>query len=903
MNKYTDCFLAVAVIASQINGISTITGISNQRVKECNRIKTVCQNLIKCGIFCHELPDGLIIYGKSVKKNETNHVQKRKIIIQTCNDHRIAMAFTILAAYFEQINHPLKLIIDDKTCVNKSFPEFFLHLQKGYGMKFQGEFVWDEKKEDFESEGVTSQNFLNQNYLILIGMRGVGKSSTAKLLEKKLGWKNYDLDDVVLERFKNEHPIVNSLKEIVEKLGWSAFREVEKKVFREFMQKIIEKELINCVICCGGGVIEDGDNYELLTMMDQVIWIEHSNLKELAGMIAEDKTRPNFSDTFEQVYERRKEKFKQVSKYILCTPGKKNVEEINCFNYYHQIERLKLSQVNQILENNNYKFMLKENTFFLCVSLEKTDQLQKDDFFYIRNNYTALEITITDFIVNELGINNLNNPTEEVLSNLVENIRFKLARANYFLINFEIIITLRTDGRNFEMPNYVYNYILNELKKSSFNFFFDCEYKANNLAFLNNFAAKHQRIILSKHFFEVSTSEDDIMKEFEKMYAFAEYNHKSVKLFKFILSTPCNNSFIEDVRNKASSLPMPNLIFKLGLEGRYSRLEAKIYLPVFDSKIMKPVIEGQLQKCEVQNLRKELYLDTILTKKFYVIGDNVNRSFSPKIHNHVFKNAGLLDHYYDYRNVYKEESLGKILQEKDFVGASITIPYKKIVIKHLDFLVGEAKEIGVVNTVIKSQNKFYGFNTDWYGIYHSFNDKVNELGWTHFKKRENFNKYMLIVGAGATAETAYYCFSKMMNFEVLILNRSNTRFVNFENKGLSKNHMFSTTEEFEKFYNEEVLGKNAEIVGVLNSIPNDNELPMLRKINQKILKSIFNDKCISCDLNYVPKETEFLKLSKELGCLNVIYGIKLLLHQAKLQSEIFSQQEFSYDTLAKNVKI
>ena len=63
LNKFPDCFLTLAIIASQINGVTKISGIATQRLKECNRLKTVCQNLIKCGIFSHETADGLIIYG------------------------------------------------------------------------------------------------------------------------------------------------------------------------------------------------------------------------------------------------------------------------------------------------------------------------------------------------------------------------------------------------------------------------------------------------------------------------------------------------------------------------------------------------------------------------------------------------------------------------------------------------------------------------------------------------------------------------------------------------------------------------------------------------------------------------------------------------------------------------
>ena len=111
------------------------------------------------------------------------------------------------------------------------------------------------------------------------------------------------------------------------------------------------------------------------------------------------------------------------------------------------------------------------------------------------------------------------------------------------------------------------NLIVKGFQKSNKPMIFDCEYRANNLAFLNSFANAHHNIILSKHFFK-AIIEDKVMKEFEKLFAFAEYHHKSVKIFKFVHPCSVNNSFIfiEDVRNKTSVLAMQisylNWVFK-----------------------------------------------------------------------------------------------------------------------------------------------------------------------------------------------------------------------------------------------------------------------------------------------------------------------------------------------------
>jgi shikimate kinase len=79
--------------------------------------------------------------------------------------------------------------------------------------------------------------------IVLIGMRGAGKSTTGKILAEKLNWNFVDLDSEI-EIIK-----MKSIKSIFELKGKKHFREIEKEVFL----KNIDKE--NCVISTGGGVV------------------------------------------------------------------------------------------------------------------------------------------------------------------------------------------------------------------------------------------------------------------------------------------------------------------------------------------------------------------------------------------------------------------------------------------------------------------------------------------------------------------------------------------------------------------------------------------------------------------------------------------------------------------------
>jgi len=127
MSSMTDAFLTAAVLAAVTPGATTrIRNIANQRVKECNRIEAMVTELGKCGIVCRELPDGLEIEGKCPS-------ELRPAKIHCYNDHRVAMAFAVLGCVVPGI------LITDKACVDKTYPEFWGHLRLHLGAAFENQ--------------------------------------------------------------------------------------------------------------------------------------------------------------------------------------------------------------------------------------------------------------------------------------------------------------------------------------------------------------------------------------------------------------------------------------------------------------------------------------------------------------------------------------------------------------------------------------------------------------------------------------------------------------------------------------------------------------------------------------------------------------------------------------------
>lgn len=83
------------------------------------------ENLNKIGVVCLETQNSLIIHGKKFTKFRG---YPQDVEVHTHNDHRIAMAFSILGGYFAKIGSKYRLVIDNKHCVRKTFPDFFEHI-------------------------------------------------------------------------------------------------------------------------------------------------------------------------------------------------------------------------------------------------------------------------------------------------------------------------------------------------------------------------------------------------------------------------------------------------------------------------------------------------------------------------------------------------------------------------------------------------------------------------------------------------------------------------------------------------------------------------------------------------------------------------------------------------------
>ncbi len=150
-------------------------------------------------------------------------------------------------------------------------------------------------------------------------------------------------------------------------------------------------------------------------------------------------------------------------------------------------------------------------------------------------------------------------------------------------------------------------------------------------------------------------------------------------------------------------------------------------------------------------------------KKFLVIGNPIEHSLSPKLHNYWFKNNNI-EAIYGKLETHESDlpELIKNLKEKKLDGINITVPYKKTVIPYVDVLSGHALRTQSVNTISFQNGNLIGHNTDIDG----FEISMKKLNY-HVK-----DKTIIILGAGGVVTSIVYALIKMGASQIILSNRT-----------------------------------------------------------------------------------------------------------------------------------
>jgi len=224
-------------------------------------------------------------------------------------------------------------------------------------------------------------------------------------------------------------------------------------------------------------------------------------------------------------------------------------------------------------------------------------------------------------------------------------------------------------------------------------------------------------------------------------------------------------------------------------------------------------------------------------KKYFVIGNPINHSLSPKLHNYWLKENNI-DAIYDKKKINEKDLQTTILEvkEKKAEGINVTVPFKKSVIPYLDKLSPEAEQTQSVNTIILTDDILVGHNTDISG----FTKAIKDL---------NFNiegKKIFILGAGGVVPSIIFALNKMNVSEIIISNRTRLKADDLKSQfKIIKIIEWGNIPKFDVIINATSLGLNNEVLNFNFSDIGDNKL--------------------FYDVIYNPSETSFLKEGKKLG--------------------------------------
>ena len=259
---------------------------------------------------------------------------------------------------------------------------------------------------------------------------------------------------------------------------------------------------------------------------------------------------------------------------------------------------------------------------------------------------------------------------------------------------------------------------------------------------------------------------------------------------------------------------------------------------------------------------------------FGLIGKKLGHSLSPEIHEKIFEGLNIKGNYSLYEldedSVIKGIESFKLLGYK---GVNVTIPYKEEVIKALDYISEDAKNIGAVNTIAFKNGRLEGYNTDYYG----FGMLLEENNIVVKDK-----KIVVLGNGGASKAVIQYLKDEKAKDIYLVSRRCK------ESEEINGVHIINY-EMLENLDGGDVI-VNCTPVGMY---PNVKGTP----VRESIIRG-FN---AAVDLVYNPMETEFLALGRKNG-LNTANGLLMLVGQAVKAEEIWNDVSIDKDTIIKVYK-
>jgi len=266
-------------------------------------------------------------------------------------------------------------------------------------------------------------------------------------------------------------------------------------------------------------------------------------------------------------------------------------------------------------------------------------------------------------------------------------------------------------------------------------------------------------------------------------------------------------------------------------------------------------------------------------KTFCIIGDPIDHSLSPAIHNAAFNTLGLNCSYIAFR--VQEDQLKNSLDSLRAIkidGFNVTMPHKVKVLDYVDRKDNTVQLVGAANTVNNENGKFCAYNTDVIGFIKPLHER-----------KVDFNGFeVIILGAGGAARAIAVGLSGEKGIRNINIYNWNTeravklsnivKKMGLESTIISKDDIQNTASKCNLIINATPLGMNNE--------------------KSLIKSSSIRKEAIVYDIVYKPIITNLVENAKIAGA-EIIYGYEMLLEQATASFKIWLQMDPPVESMKK----
>jgi len=254
-----------------------------------------------------------------------------------------------------------------------------------------------------------------------------------------------------------------------------------------------------------------------------------------------------------------------------------------------------------------------------------------------------------------------------------------------------------------------------------------------------------------------------------------------------------------------------------------------------------------------------------------VIGDPIEHSLSPTIHNAAFDHLKLDFVFLAFRVKAADlENAVRGMRGLDIHGLNVTMPHKSTVISFLDEVDPTVQFLGSANTILNKDGKLSGFNTDGVGALKALRENGVALS----------EKKMLLLGAGGAAKAIAFSLAKEVE-ELAILNRTAEK-------------AKELAETLGRMFNKKVVGGNLSSDAIAKNLRDSDVLINATSVGMKphLSQSLVAPQWLKSDLAvmdivYNPVETKLAKDAKAAGA-KVISGVEMLIYQGAASFEIWT---------------